>query len=239
MDLNLDQMFDIFNIVSEASSSLGACVKGSKQNRANYLSGLVDNNSGIIKVAFDTRRIDQETEYNPRRGLQNFHRSEEFISQAISQKLKNFSKLRNVLVALKEKYGKEPEWQDSYSRVLLSTLDKGLRTNEKDGDYTDSQPAMGSFDYIEELLYVRYRLTFDQLTKLSEEELMKVILSRDEDLTKKDINKAEISRHDVATQGYDTLLEKLFGGIKATKENPNVERTVTITVKDRFVEEKD
>lgn len=234
--MNLDEIFEIFNIISEASSSLmGISVKYSRQNRANYLSGLVNNN--IIKIAFDTRRIDQETEYNPRRGLQSYHRSEEFISQAISQKLKNFSKLRNVLVKLKDRFGKEPEWQDSYSRVLLSTLDKGLRTNEKDGDYTESQPAMGSFDYIEELLYVRYRLTFDQLTELSEEDLTKIILNKDEDLTKMDINKVEITKHDVATQSYDTLLEKLFGGIKATKENPNVERTVTITVKDRFVEE--
>jgi hypothetical protein len=30
-------------------------------------------------------------------------------------------------------------------------------------------------------------------------------------------------------------MEKLFGGIRATKENPEVERTVTITIKDKFV----
>jgi hypothetical protein len=235
--MNINEIFEIFNLLSEANFSLSSYSKYSQNNRARYLSDLTGDNK-LIKVAFDTRRIDQETEYNPRRGLQNYHRSEEFISLAISQKLKNFSKLRNALIKLKEKYGKEPEWQDSYSRVLLSTLDKGLRTNEKDGDYTEVQPATGSFDYIEELLYVRYRLSFDQLSKLSEKELMEIILKKDEELTKRDPNKVEITKNDVGTQSYDTLLEKLFGGIKATKENPNVERTVTITVKDRFVEEK-
>jgi hypothetical protein len=193
--------------------------------------------SGFTKVAFDTRRIDQETEINPRRGLQNYNRSEAFLSEAMGQKLISFAKLRSVLTDLQSEYGRENEWQDSNARVLLSTLDKGLRTLQKDGDYTEAQPGVGNLAYIEELLHVRYRLTFDDLQKLGASDLKRVILSRDEDLTRKDVNRAlEITKSDVATQTYDTLMEKLFGGVRATKENPEVERTVTITIKDKFVE---
>jgi hypothetical protein len=194
-------------------------------------------NNGFTKLAFDTRRIDQETEYNPRRGLQNYQRSEAFLSQAMGEKLKSFAKLRNVLVSLKNEFGKEHEWQDSNARVLLSTLDKGLRTEQQDGDYSDAQPAQGSLDYIEELLQVRYRLGFEELNKLADKDLKRVILSKDEELIRKDVNQAlEIKRGDVATQTYDTLMEKLFGNVRASAENPEVERTVTITIKDKFVE---
>lgn len=192
---------------------------------------------GLIKMAFDTRRINQETEYNPRRGLQTYHRSEAFVSENMGQKLANLAKLRGVLDSLRIVYGKKPEWQDSNARVLLSTLDKGLRTNINDGDYTESQPGVGNLSYIEELLHVRYRLGFDELSKMGETDLKKIILAKDEELTNKDVdNSSEITKRDVATQSYDTLLEKLFGGVKATKENPEVERTVTITIKDKFVE---
>lgn len=194
--------------------------------------------TGFKKLAFDTRRIDQETEYNPRRGLQNYSRSEAFITEAVSQKLANLSKLRGVLEGLRHDFGKNHEWQDSNARVLLSTLDKGLRTGINDGDYALSQPAQGSLDYIEELLHVRYRLALNDLTKLGENDLRRVILSKDEELIERDAVKAVITKSDVATQTYDTLMEKLFGGVRATAENPEVERTVTITIKDKFVPEK-
>ena len=155
----------------------------------------------------------------------------------MGEKLKSFAKLRNVLVSLKNEFGKEHEWQDSNARVLLSTLDKGLRTEQQDGDYSDAQPAQGSLDYIEELLQVRYRLGFEELNKLADKDLKRVILSKDEELIRKDVNQAlEIKRGDVATQTYDTLMEKLFGNVRASAENPEVERTVTITIKDKFVE---
>ena len=157
-------------------------------------------------------------------------------TEAMADKLKSLAKLKDVLGNLKQIYGKEPEWQDSNARVLLSTLEKGLRTDQKDGDYTEVQRGVGSLDYIQELLHVRYRLDFDGLNKMAESDLKRVILSKDEELTRKDVNQAlEISKRDVATQSYDTLLEKLFGGVRATAENPEVERTVTITIKDKFV----
>lgn len=233
--MKLDDISELYNLISRGTTNLPSRKRSiilRKAGLESYLSG-----SGFTKVAFDTRRIDQETEYNPRRGLQNYQRSEAFLSEAVGQKLINFAKLRNVLEGLRREYGKEHEWQDSNARVLLSTLDKGLRTGIGDGDYATSQPAQGSLDYIEELLHVRYRLSFDDLTKLAESDLKRVILSKDEELTRKDVNNAlEITKSDVASQSYDTLMEKLFGGVRATKDNPEVERTVTITIKDKFVE---
>ena len=197
-------------------------------------------NTGFTKVAFDTRRIDQETEYNPRRGLQNYSRSEAFISEGLSQKILNFARLRKVLVGLKEIYGKQPEWQDSNARVLLSTLDKGLRTDTHDGDFATNQPGVGSFDYIEELMHVRYRLGFDDLTKMGETDLKRVILSKDEELIRKDVSQAlEITKADVVKESYDTLMNKLFDGCRASAENPDIERSITITIRDKFHKQGD
>jgi hypothetical protein len=224
-------LLEIYQIIAEGS--LSRIERKGASSLRKFAMNEISSGKGFTKVAFDSRRIDQETEYNPRRGLQNYNRSEQFVSEAMAQKIKNFAKLRNVLVGLKDKYGKEPEWQDSNARVLLSTLDKGLRVNEKDGDFSEAQPAMGSLDYIEELLHVRYRLGFDDMTKLGELDLKKALLAKDEELTRKDVNSSlEISKKDVSNQSYNDLIDKLFGGVKATEENPVVERTVTITIRD-------
>ena len=109
---------------------------------------------------------------------------------------------------------------------------------QKDGDYATGQPAQGSLNYIEELLHMRYRLTFDDLTKMGSNDLKRVILSKDEELIRKDVNRSlEITKSDVARQGYDTLMEKLFN-VQATSENPNIERTVTITIKDSIIKDR-
>lgn len=234
--MKLDELTDLYNLISRGTENVSSRKLSLKLRQSGFKTAV--NNIGFTKLAFDTRRIDQETEYNPRRGLQNYNRSEAFITEAMSQKITNFTKLRRVLVSLKEVYGKEPEWQDSNARVLLSTLDNGLRTITKDGDFSESQPAMGSFDYLEELMHVRYRLGFDNMAKMSEEELKRVILGKDEELTRKDGSKTlEITKADVATQGYDTLLEKLFGNVRATADNPNIERIVTISIKDVWKKE--
>lgn len=235
--MKLENFYELFELISAGTSEIPAR-KQSMQLRKVGLKACVSA-QGFTKIAFDTRRIDQETQYNPRRGLQNYNRSEEFLSEAMGDKIKNFAKLRNVLQDMKEQFGKEHEWQDSNARVLLSTLDNGLRMIQKDGDYAVNQPAQGSFDYIEELLHVRYRLTFDDLSKKTASELKKVILSKDEELTRKDINKAlEITKYDVANQTYDTLMEKLFGGVRASADGEAVERTVTITIRDSVIKKE-
>lgn len=235
--MKINTISELYELISSGTQSIPARKQAIKLRKLGFNSHAAP--EGFTKLAFDTRRINQETEYNPRRGLQNYQRSEAFLSQAMGEKLKSFAKLRGVLESLKKQYGKEHEWQDSNARVLLSTLDKGLRTDQQDGDYTEAQPAQGSLDYIEELLQVRYRLGFEELNKLADKDLKRVILSKDEELTRQDVHKAlEISKGDVASQTYDTLMEKLFGGVRATAENPEVERTVTITIKDKFVEDK-
>jgi len=254
-NLNLDDVLDIYRVINVSKKSF-AERKCAFSMRKNGIDSLLSTNT-LVKLAFDTRRIDQETEYNPRRGLQNYSRSDAFLSVSMGDKLKKLAVLRDVLLELKTKFGKEPEWQDSYSRILLSTLDKTLRINEEDGDFTDTQPGVGNIDYVEQLLQMRYRLSFEDLGRLDRQVLGQTILNKDEELLYKDLNKviglkksnkqedenikmgmpeAPITRHEIVTHSYDALIDKLFGGITATKENKNVERTVSITVKDSFIE---
>ncbi|MGI0058126.1 MAG: hypothetical protein ACREBJ_00015 [Nitrosotalea sp.] len=235
--MSLLEVTELYNLISRGSENVGTR-KQSRQLRKVAL-GTLSSGQGFTKMAFDTRRIDQETEYNPRRGLQNYQRSEAFITEGSATRVKNFAKLRNVLNGLKNVYGKEHEWQDSNARVLLTAIDKGLRTTINDGDFgLQNQPGVGSFDYLDELINVRYRLTHDQLTRIGETDLAKVILAKDEELTRKDVKQAlEITKGDVANKGYDSLIEKLFDGCKASAENPDVERTITITIRDRFHKE--
>jgi hypothetical protein len=233
--MKLDTVTELYQLISQGTEN-SVSRKKSMMLRKFGMSSVLSGN-GFTKVAFDTRRIDQETEFNPRRGLQNYNRSEQFLTQATANKIVILSKLQNILEDLKAKYGRDPEWQDSKARVLLNTLNSGLRTSTNDGDYSEAQPSVGSLDYIEELLDMRYRLRLENIDKLAESNIKDIILSKDEDLGKSMQRKAiEITNHDVATKSYDTLLEKMFGGIRATKENPEVERTVTITIKDKFVE---
>lgn len=234
--MSLLEVTELYNLISRGSQNLGAR-KRSRMLRKAALASAVSG-QGFTKMAFDTRMIDQETDYNPRRGLQNYNRSEAFLSEALSHKVKSFAKLRKVLNELKEVYGKEHEWQDSNARVLLTTIDSGLRTIAQDENFSLSQPGTGSFDYIEELLNVRYRLTVDNLASMGETQLKNVIMAKDEELIRKDVKQAlEITKRDVAKQGYDTLMEKLFDGCRASADNPDIERTITITIRDRFHKE--
>lgn len=233
--MNLDNVAELYELIVSGVQNIPSRKQAILLRKAGLEA--CTSGEGFKKLAFDTRRIDQETEYNPRRGLQNYQRSEAFITEALSQKLANFAKLRDVLENLRLEFGREHEWQDSNARVLLATLDNGLRTMIKDGDYATTQPAQGSLDYIEELLHVRYRLTFDDLSKLGSNELRRIILSKDEELTRRDINKVQITKGDVAQQNYDSLMDKLFSGCRASADNPDVERTITITIRDRFHKE--
>jgi hypothetical protein len=237
--MKLNTILDIYQLISSGTQELPF----RKQSMELRSSGLqtFSSNSGFTKVAFDTRRIDQETDIIPRRNLQNYHRSEAFVSEAMHDKIVNLAKLRKALISLQEKYGRDHESQDSNARVLLSTLDKGLRTIQKDGDYSESQQGVGSLRYIEELLHVRYRLGFDDLVRMGETDLQEAILSKDEELLHKDINRfgdtGNITKNDVASKTYDTLINKLFDGCRASADSPDVERTISITIRDRFHKE--
>lgn len=233
--MELDTISELYQLISAGTANIPSRTISIKLRNAGLIS--FSQNDGFKKIAFDTRRINQETDINPRRGLQNYNRSEAFLSQAIGEKIKSFAKLRNVLESLRDDYGREHEWQDSNARVLLSTLNNGLRIGLNDGDFTQSQPAQGSLDYIEELLHVRYRLDCHEINKLAEKDIRKVILSKDEELMHKGVYGAlTVTKNDVNTHSVDSLMEKLFGGVRATKDNPEVERTVTITIKDKYTD---
>jgi hypothetical protein len=193
----------------------------------------------MVKVAFDTRRINQYTETNPRRNLQNYHRSDPFITKDAAEKIKTLFKLKTAVDLIKESFTGDPDWHDSYCRVLSAALDRTLRLEQKDMDFAQPQ-----FNYLEELLYLRYRLRDEDIVKLNEKELRDIILDRDERLLHKQIfakynngglQKTNELNNQTIVKGPDNLIDKLFSDVKASKDNPNVKRSVTITIDDQIV----
>lgn len=192
------------------------------------------NSSVLIKNAFDTRRIDQNLDFNPRRNLQYYQRSEPFIDKKMAKQLTLFTKIKTATDQLKEQFIGEPIWLDSNTRLLSNAVNQTLRTEQNDFDYSAAQ-----LDYLSELLYVRYRLKNEDLETYAMEDLKEIILSKDEPLVrkaifvnyKKDINK----KSDRDTQ--DNLLTTLFGNVKANKENKEVERSITIKINDKVVDD--
>ena len=253
--MKLDELTDLYNLISEGIQNIPSRKRALLLRKSFFNSG-----TGFQKVAFDTRRINQETDYIPRRGLQNYHRSEKFITDSLAIKIEGFSKLGKVLEKLKIKYGRSPEWQDSYTRVLTSAVSKGLRSEQADGDYSEVQPSMASLDYLTELLDVRYRLTMDNLNSMSEEELIKSILNKDPILVAGAPSEPYLVKpSDVSKYSYDHMMEKMMStmaqvmssykppspedtltsklfDVKATSDMPEIERTVTITIKDKIVD---
>jgi hypothetical protein len=260
--MKLHTISELYQLISKGSENFSS----RKETIALRKKGLdfLTSDVGFNKVAFDTRRINQETDYIPRRGLQNYHRSEKFVSDAINEKIIAFKKAAKVLNQLKLEFERNPEWQDSYTRILTSAVHKGLRTDENDGDFSDAQPSMGSLDYLEELMFVRYRMTPDNLMAMSEDELRKTFLQKDELLvrgTSIPPDVFEIKPSDVSKYSYDTMVDKMLStmaqvmstykpqqpddnltsklfDVKATKDAPEIERTVTITIKDKIVDKE-
>jgi hypothetical protein len=198
----------------------------------------------LVKIAFDTRHIDQETDINPRRNLQYYHRSEPFISETMDSKLKKLLKLHSAVDELKQEYGKEIEWQDSNARILLTSLDNGLRVKQGDGDFSETQNVQGGLKYIEDILYLRYRLGYDELEKISKNDLKKIILCRDEPLLRKEIYNSYICANSKISNIVKTtdatpkdLIQQLFGEVRATAEQPNITRSITITINDKLTKD--
>ncbi len=191
----------------------------------------------FIKVAFDTRRIDQNLEFNPRRNLQYYQRSEPYVSNQTADKVQTFFKVKIAADKIREEFVGEPDWLDSYTRILCNALDQVLRVAQKDFDYSTSQ-----LDYLQELLYVRYRLRPEDIVSYSNDELKNIIMNKDERLVrraifvnyKRDLEKT--GKPEIA-HSSDPLIEKLFGDVKASKDNKSVERSVNIIIKDRIVDD--
>lgn len=236
--LKIKNIAEIYNLIFDAS-------KGYQERKICIASRNDVLNKPIIKVAFDARKFNSETDFHPRRGLQNYQRSESFISNALSNKIFTIKKLKDVLEKIKSEFITYPEYQDSYCRILLNTVNNVLRENIKDNEFSENQQSAGSFNYLEEILFARYRLTLENIANLSENDLKQNLLNKDEILKHKEIlapslqsNAADpiINRAVIQANSYNDLLNKLFD-VKATAENKNVKRTVSITIEDSIVEE--
>jgi hypothetical protein len=207
--------------------------------RVSFLKELADDS--IKKVAFDTRFIDQERERNPRENLQYWQRTQEFVPLDTQRKLVSLNKVKAVTQQLREKYGNQQEWLQSYAKQLDEHLSNA--TMVKDGGVVEVfEPQVR---YLEQLIDTRYLLRLAEIETMKEEELGKVILSKDNKLAAKIAaigvpEKKESAKVDVDQKSMGDALSKvisaLFGGELRKDGEKNVERTITITIKDNVVE---
>jgi len=200
----------------------------------------LDKNTGFVKLAFDTRRINQEAERNPRTNLQYWARSQQFIDEELQSRINLLAKVMGVLTGIKEAYGTAPEYFESYSRVLYDQIERVLRI--KQGDQEIFRPQVA---YLEQLLFARYRLSMDELAKIGEEELRRKILDKDENLLKRGVYEHQSGGPAVKTgvgalvidgnskTTPQNIVEAIFGNndLRRTGEK-KVQRTITITISD-------
>lgn len=197
----------------------------------------------LTKLAFDTRRVDQENDRNPRKNLQYWHRSDPFIDEGDEANLKTFAKLAKVLNRMKKKLGTQPEWFESYARQLYDNVYRILRVKEADLDIF--RPQM---NYLEQLIFARYRLSMEDLQKFSEESIEGRILAKDEDLIGRASYLKETEPEETEKQpGFtkdsmtpstqESIVNAIFGGAGMRRDGERtVERTITITIRDNVLD---
>lgn len=203
-----------------------------------------DHIQSIKKFAFDTRRVDQEHTRNPRTNLQYWNRSQQFIDEEDHSKIEIFAKLMPPLEEIKKDFGAEPEYFNSYARVLYDSVNRILRIKEADLDIFRPQLA-----YLEQLLYARYRLSLGEIQRMSKKELKISILNKDEKLLKRGnylnetrneekSQKTLIKDSDGATQ--HGLINAIFGNSEFRRPGERTAtRTITITIKDSSEDSQD
>lgn len=194
---------------------------------------------GFVKNAFDTRRTDP-TERNPRSNLQYWTRSASFTPEEDQRQIDAFSKLVAPLVEIKKCYDGEQDYFKSFARELHDNVNRVLRLDIKDGDTHYSQ-----LNYLEQLLFARYRLSIDNILSMGEIELKNRILEKDETLMKRGVTvskeqiknsfSGDVSKNGMATQ--DSIINAIFGNNQLRREGEKtVERTITITIKDNVID---
>lgn len=196
----------------------------------------------ITKIAFDTRKFNSETERNPRSNLQNYHSSAKMLEDEDIKKIEILSKLIDPIQEIKNMYEKDPDWQDSYSRILLDNLDKTLLINQKELDIFGPQ-----LEYLMQILYLRYRLTQEDILSKTKDELKHIILSKDEKLLKKaSVHQVLLQKQAPALSNnkqinndstQNAIINAIFGNNNIRKDGEKtVERTITITIKDSVID---
>lgn len=198
---------------------------------------------GIVKKAFDSRKFNSETDRNPRAGLQHYHRSEEFMDTNDQKRIEILSRLIRPLNDIKDKFGTDIDWHDSYARVLLDNLNKTLIIKESDVDIFRPQ-----VEYLSQILDLRYRLSLNDIEKMSSDELSSIILKKDEKLMKKgafikdmaikkDSEKSAAVVKDSNGLTQESIVNAIFGNNNIRREGEKtVERTITITIKDTVLD---
>ena len=217
----------LFSVVMQDVKNIHSSIEDREEMRS-FRQDVLVSLKPMVKVAFDSRRIDQENTFNPRRNLQYYHRSNAFITKDASEMLKTFFKLKTTADSIREDFQSDPSWMDSYCRILCAALDRTLRVDQKDMDFFQPQ-----IDYLNELLYLRYRLKEDDIVRMNEQELRGIILSKDERLSYRHIF-SNYNKPTPIIKAEDGLMDKLFSNVKANKENKEVERSVTITINDKI-----
>jgi hypothetical protein len=208
-------MNNIFKIILNNVKQVHSSIEDRADATELRISALQNIVQPIVKNAFDTRRINQDTDFNPRRNLQHYHRSTPFITKDAAEQIKTFFKLKTAIDSIKEQFIGDSEWLDSYARILSTALDRTLRIDQKDMDFF--QPQM---DYLNEMIYLRYRLSEDDLNKMSETELKNIILNKDEKLLHKQI----FAQYDNKSIKKETTEQPLIKSIKKeTIHQPVVE----------------
>ena len=193
----------------------------------------------LKKLAFDTRLIPKNQRI-PRKNLQVWNRSEEFIDSRKHNQIKTFSRLIEPLDNIKKYYGEEPEYHDSYARKLHDLISRALRVKEEDLEVYAPQ-----LEYIEQLLDTRYRLSMEDVSKMDKLALETRILSKDEDLLqrgrylKATEQEKKISVIKDGNNGItqESIVNAIFGNNNIRRDGEKtVERTITITIRDEVVE---
>ena len=193
----------------------------------------------IKKFAFDTRRYDQETTRNPRANLQSWIRSDQFIDDETQNKVEIFARLLQPLDELKTSYGAQPEWHDSYVRVLHDHVHRILRVKEADMDIFRPQIA-----YLEQLMFARYRLSMDELSRMKSDDFKQAILKKDEALMKRgaflqmtNSTQPTVAVKDGNRSAQESIVNAIFGNNDLRRAGERtVERTITITIRDNVLE---
>jgi hypothetical protein len=197
-------------------------------------------NKPLIKQAFDTRRINQEIERNPRRNAQTYVRSEPYIDEEASEKIQIFSKLFKISKIIKEKYETDDEYKDSYVRQLYDLLNEILRVSQKDMDIFKPKLA-----FLEQLLFNRYRLSMEELKSSSDKKIEKILLSKDESLLGRNQYMKEVSGNtetvSILKDGngkstQESIVNALFGAPVRKDGEKTVERIITIKIVENVVE---
>jgi hypothetical protein len=168
----------LYEAITTAMSSIHDSIESRADARTARMQALASiSQVPLVKQAFDTRRINPDTDFNPRRNLQHYQRSEPFVSEAAANQLKTFYKLKTAIDDIKSDFLGDPDWLDSKARILSNALDRTLRSDQNDGDFSQQ-----NMDYLSELLYLRYRLASSDIDQMNEQQIKNAVLTKDDRL---------------------------------------------------------